>query len=182
MADRKLTFRPVTKARWADFEALFESPGAPKYCWCMAWRPMDRDRASATNADRKAEMKGRITGGTRVGLLGYDGGEPVAWVSIAPKETYRRLGGPKPEPGERVWSLVCMFLKRPYRGEGIAHELIAAAIAEARKRKATIVEAYPVDPDSPSYRFGGFVPAFEGAGFVHAGGAGTRRRVMRLAL
>jgi hypothetical protein len=43
-------------------------------------------------------------------------------------------------------------------------------------------EAYPVAPDSPSYRFMGFVPMFEKARFVEIGTAGTRRHVMRLSL
>lgn len=60
--------------------------------------------------------------------------------------------------------------------------MITAAIAYAKKRKADILEAYPVAPSSPSYRFMGFVPAFEGFGFVEVGKAGTRRHVMRLTL
>jgi GNAT superfamily N-acetyltransferase len=176
-----LTFRPVTRSRWGDFEALFESRGAPSYCWCMAWRDMDVDRTKADNAARKRNMKSRVTRNTPVGLLGYDGIEPVAWVSIAPKETLSKgLGGPAPARGERVWSLVCMFVRRSRRGEGLGHALIAAAVAYARKRGATVVEAYPVDPTSPSYRFMGFVPAYEKAGFSEVGTAGTRRHVMRL--
>ena len=45
---------------------------------------------------------------------------------------------------------------------------------------ATVLEAYPVDPDSPSYRFMGFVPSFAEAGFVETGRAGERRHVMQL--
>jgi hypothetical protein len=45
-----------------------------------------------------------------------------------------------------------------------------------------MVEAYPVAPDAPSYRFMGFVPVFEEAGFAEVGRAGTRRHVMRLSL
>jgi GNAT superfamily N-acetyltransferase len=179
----KLTFRPVTKSRWGDFQALFESRGAPSYCWCMAWRKMDVDRTKADNAARKRNMKDRVMKNTPVGLLGYDGKEPVAWVSIAPKDTLSKgLGGPDPEEGEKVWSLVCMFMKRSHRGQGLGHDLIKAAVAHATKRGATVVEAYPVDPKSPSYRFMGFVPAYENAGFHEVGKAGTRRHVMRLAL
>jgi len=47
---------------------------------------------------------------------------------------------------------------------------------------ATVVEAYPVDPGSPSYRFMGFVDAFAEAGFQEVGTAGLRRHVMRLGL
>lgn len=184
MTDLELTFRPVTKSRWGDFEALFESRGCPSYCWCMAWRPIEGKRQDATNADRKAAMEARIKRNVPVGLLGYDGKDPVAWVSIAPKETFlKSLGGKQPkEAGEKIWSLACMFLKRSLRKQGIGHQLIAAAIAEARKRGADVIEGYPVDPDAPSYRFMGFVPAFEKAGFKETAMAGTRRHLMRLPL
>ena len=45
-----------------------------------------------------------------------------------------------------------------------------------------MVEAYPVDPDSPSYRFMGYVGSFEAMGFQAIGRAGTRRHVMRLSV
>ncbi len=184
MTGTTLTFRPVTRARWADFEALFESPGAPKYCWCMAWRPIEGKRTEKTNADRKQALKDRVDHRVPIGLVGYDGDDPVAWVSIAPKQTFlASLGGEKPdETGKAIWSLVCMYLKRAYRKQGIGHQLIAAAVEAAKARGADVVEGYPVAPDAPSYRFMGFVPAFEAAGFTHAGKAGTRRPVMRLDL
>ena len=60
--------------------------------------------------------------------------------------------------------------------------LIEAAVDHARGKGATVVEAYPVDPTSPSYRFMGFVGTFESMGFREVGRAGTRRHVMRLSL
>jgi GNAT superfamily N-acetyltransferase len=179
----KLRFRPVSKTRWPDFEALFETPGAPKYCWCMAWRATPAEvRAAPRGSDRKPLMKARVMAGTTVGLVGYLDGEPVAWVSIAPRDTYRDLGGPAAEPGEKIWSLACMYIHRKLRGQGHGIDLIEAAQAYASKRGGTILEAYPVDPESPSYRFMGFVPAFERLGFKPVGKAGSRRHVMRLDL
>jgi GNAT superfamily N-acetyltransferase len=178
----KLTFKPVTKSTRDDFVALFESPSAPKYCWCMAWRA-DKEERKAPGPKRKPMMMKRIAEGVPVGILGYDKGKPVAWVSIAPKETYRNgLGGPETEDGDKIWSLVCMFLKKDHRGGGIAHQLIDAAVKQAKKRGATMVEAYPVDPDSPSYRYMGFVPAYVEAGFKRVGSEGSRRHVVRLTL
>lgn len=58
--------------------------------------------------------------------------------------------------------------------------LIGVAVEHARQKGATVVEAYPVDHDSPSYRFMGFVPTFEATGFREVGRAGSRRHVMRL--
>lgn len=181
-AKRPLTFKPVTKARWAEFEALFESKGAPSYCWCMSWRTTPEEARQHSGPERKPMMRERIMVGTTVGLLGYLKGEPVAWVSIAPRETYRELGGPAAESGEKIWSLACMYVHRALRGAGYGQDLIEAAKAYASKRGGTVLEAYPVDPDSPSYRFMGFVPAFERLGFKAVGKAGSRRHVMRLNL
>jgi GNAT superfamily N-acetyltransferase len=180
--DVALRFRAVTKATRGDFEAFFSSPGAPHYCWCMVWRRSSEEAKHHDGPDRKRQMMERLDRGTPIGLLAYSGKEPVAWVSIAPRDTYRNLGGPEAEEGERIWSLVCMFVRRQLRGQGMTERLIAAAVDHARKKGGTIVEAYPVDEASPSYGFMGRVPVFKRAGFREIGRAGNRRHVMRLAL
>lgn len=179
-----LTFHPVDAARWPDVERLFESRGGPKWCWCMAWRATPQEvRLDSTG--RKAALHARVRAGVPIGILGYRDGEPVAWCSIAPRESYRPLGGPQdeaPKNEEQVWSMACMFVLRPLRGRGLADRLITAAVEHAQAQGATVVEAYPVDPDSPSYRFMGFVQTFARAGFTEIGRAGSRRHVMRLRL
>ena len=107
----KLEFHEVDAARWGDFERLFESRGGPKFCWCMVWRA-----GSKTNkgVDRKFAIRRYVSNETPIGLLGYSEGEPVAWCSIAPRPTYRDLGGPNRagELPEQVWSLACFFIRR----------------------------------------------------------------------
>ena len=83
---------------------------------------------------------------------------------------------------ESVWSIVCFFVPRRLRGKGMTRRLIEAAVDHARENGATVVEAYPVDPTSPSYRFMGLVGTFEAMGFREVGRAGIRRHVMRLSL
>jgi GNAT superfamily N-acetyltransferase len=178
-----LSFREVDREHWSDFESLFEERGGPKSCWCMVWRASPAEAKSQDGVSRRAQIKSRIDNGVPIGLIGYSGNRPVAWCSIAPRETYRSLGGPAAQSAtERVWSLACFFIKRDQRGKGFAAQLIAAAVTHARAKGATIIEAYPVDRDSPSYRFMGFVEAFAAAGFREAGRAGRRRHVMRLPL
>lgn len=177
-----LEFRPVTKANVAAFETFFAAPGAPKYCWCMVWRRTWAEAKLRDGADRKRMMIERIAAGTPVGLLAYDGEEAVGWVSIAPRETHRDLGGPEARPGEAIWSIVCFFVPRKRRGVGLVRQLIAGAVARAKREGATVVEAYPVDEEAPSYRFMGFTSVFAAAGFSDCGMAGTRRHVMRLEL
>ena len=88
------------------------------------------------------------------------------------------------EPNDEVdFDLAC-FLRvgRRLRRRGLMGRLLKAAIETARRHGATVLEAYPVNPDSPSYRFMGFVPLFRAAGFEPVGRAGSRRQVMRLTL
>jgi GNAT superfamily N-acetyltransferase len=75
--------------------------------------------------------------------------------------------------------LVCFFICRDLRGKGLTKRIIEAAVQHAAKRGAKVVEAYPVEPGSPSYRFMGYLPTFSAAGFHEVGRAGTRRHVMR---
>ena len=42
-----------------------------------------------------------------------------------------------------------------------------------------MIEGYPVDPDSPSYRFMGVRSVFLAAGFEEIGRVGKRRNAMR---
>ncbi|HTJ56739.1 MAG TPA: GNAT family N-acetyltransferase [Devosiaceae bacterium] len=175
-----LSFRPVDRSTWADFERLFTGPGGPKHCWCMVWRATAEEGRGTSGPVRHGQIHDRIERGVPVGLLAYEGDLPVAWVSIAPRETYRRLNGPGARPGEIIWSLACMFTPRKRRGAGTTHRLIAASAEHARKAGANVLEAYPVADDAPSYRFMGIVSAFSRAGFTEIGMAGTRRHVMRL--
>jgi GNAT superfamily N-acetyltransferase len=177
----KLTFKPVTAETVGDFEALFGAKGGPNWCWCMAFRATSAELKDAKSPARKQQILARIHDGVPVGLIGYDKGEPVAWVSVAPKETFQGgLGGEADR--DKVWSLTCMFIARSHRKQGLSTQLIAAAAKHAKKHRARLLEAYPVDPDSPSYRHMGFVPVFERAGFEAHGREGTRRHVMQLPL
>ncbi len=175
-----LNIQPVTMDRWTDFERLFESRGGPHYCWCMAWRVNENKKTIPGKSGKKASMHNRVKKGIPVGLLAYVENTPIGWCSIAPRETYKKLGGDKIKDG--MWSLVCFFIKRQFRNKGLTSRLIDAAIGYAKDNGAKYIEAYPVAPESPSYRFMGFVATFEKAGFQFVQSAGTRRNVMLRAL
>jgi len=177
----RLRVREVDRDGWRDLVRLFEAPGGPKYCWCMAWRPMVNRTREDGSRRRRAALQRRVRDGTPVGILGYLGDEPVAWCSVAPRETFRPLGG-VPGPDAGVWSLVCFYIPRRLRRKGLMGRMLQAAIETSRRHGATVLEAYPVEADAPSYRFMGFVPLFRAAGFKSTGRAGSRRRVMRLVL
>ena len=177
-----LEFKAVTPERWPDLAGLFKTARVgPNYCWCMVWRPMPAG-VKRTTANKRAEFEATIRRGTPVGLLAYADGEPVAWCSIAPRDTYggtMRLGGGTYPPGTNVWSIVCFFAQPEQRG-GITERLIEAACAEAAAAGADVVEGYPVDRDSPSFQYMGRRKTSLAAGFEEIGPVGTRRHAMRL--
>ncbi|HEY8520493.1 MAG TPA: GNAT family N-acetyltransferase [Gammaproteobacteria bacterium] len=181
MTETPLEIRAVTPRTWSDFERLFESKGAPKYCWCMAWRASTAELKHAKPADRKRQIHERVRAEVPVGILGYQGSEPVAWCSVAPRSTFRGLASDAGED-EGVWSITCFFVRRPLRHAGLARAMLAGAVEHAQRHGARIVEGYPVDPESPSYRYMGFVSMFAEAGFVEVGREGTRRHRMQLRL
>ncbi len=175
----KLQIRRVTAKQWPNMERLFESYGRLRGCWCMIFRTGVQGKVPQPSGPvRKRAMHDLIMAGTPVGLLAYAEGKPIAWCSVAPRTTFPGLAvvGTKDEP---IWSLTCFYVQREHRGKGIQRKLLDAAIREARARGAKALEAYPVEPDSPSYRFGGFVSLFERAGFREVGRLGSRRHVMR---
>ena len=171
-----LRFIPVDKTNWTDLEKLFESKGGPHNCWCMVWRNMNEGANRANKFDKKSSLENYVNNQKPVGLLCYENSDAIAWCSIAPRESYRELTGDNTLTN--VWSLVCFFIKREYRQLGITEELIRHAIMYAKDNGAKYIEAYPVDPESPSYRFMGFKPIFERMGFYFKHKAGQRRYVM----
>ncbi|WP_214471113.1 GNAT family N-acetyltransferase [Mesorhizobium sp. dw_380] len=173
-----IRFTEVTRATRGSFETLFDQPGAPKYCWCMAWRHSGPEHIP--NDEKKRRMMALVDAGTPVGMLARIGGKTVAWCSVAPRETYRRLSKQQDDSETGVWSIVCFYVPRALRGGGLASALLDAAIDHAFAKGARVIEAYPVDEASPSYRFMGFRDMFAARGFREAGMAGSRRHVMRL--
>jgi GNAT superfamily N-acetyltransferase len=181
MAANSWVFRTVTPQNWDDFTALFQARGGPRPCWCMLWRlDVQGKTAPRAGADRSAAMQALVQADMPIGVLGYDQDLPVAWCSIAPRA---RFGASlAPETKGNIWSLTCFFIRPAYRKQQGFVALLAAAEATALANGANKIEAYPVAPDSPSYRFCGFVPNFESAGYRHIDTAGTRRHVMRKTL
>ncbi len=177
-----MDFQPVTPDTAGDLSALFEGRGGPRQCWCMVWRKDVTGKPGKPGADdRRAALHGLIHAGQSVGLLGYVAGVPVAWCSLAPRASFgTSLSGTEPEPG--LWSLTCFFIRADHRRQAGFAALVAAAETHARGMGGSVLEAYPVDPDSPSYRFSGLLPKFEDLGFAAVTRVGTRRHVVRKAL
>lgn len=104
-----LRFTEVTRKTRADFENLFEAPGGPKYCWCMAWRHSSREHVE--NDEKERMMMASIEAGTPVGILAELDGKTVGWCSVAPRQTYRKLSPQQDDAETDIWSIVASMCR-----------------------------------------------------------------------
>jgi GNAT superfamily N-acetyltransferase len=146
--DATLETHPLTAERWDDLAALFGRSGACYGCWCMFWRLTSTEFNTTKARQHEEAFRSLVEGGSVPGLLAYVDGQPAGWCSIAPRGTYARLVHSRslqPIDERLVWSIVCFFIGRKYRGQGIAGALLKAAVRYAAEQGAPAVEAYPPD-------------------------------------
>ncbi|HXF56390.1 MAG TPA: GNAT family N-acetyltransferase [Actinomycetota bacterium] len=183
----RLEVRPLTRDRFPDLVELFSRPGAsiPRSCWCMYYRKTGQGGGVGQAEANRAAMRSLVERGVVPGLIAYQGGRPVGWISLGPREDYPRLRRSpvmKPVDGRPVWSIVCLFVDRAARGRGVAEALLRAAVRHARDGGATVLEAYPVDrpgPVHPDRLWFGTRSMYERAGFTEVARRKADRPVMR---
>ncbi|HEY8050535.1 MAG TPA: GNAT family N-acetyltransferase [Ramlibacter sp.] len=187
------TTRPLTSANFADLEAIFNARGCSvaRGCWCMYYRKTGGSQWGEVEwaeikQRNRAGLKALADGGGQVGLIGYRDGVPVGWVSFGPRKDFARLANSKimqAVDDRPVWSIICFVVPSEYRKQGVAKQMLDAAIAFCRKKKVKLVEAYPVDKQgkgADSSLWFGTKAMFDAAGFEEVARRKPERPVVRL--
>jgi GNAT superfamily N-acetyltransferase len=175
-------YRPVTAERLADLQAFSQCHGRFRYCSCMRWRMASTQYKGSSKEQRVAALERLVRANVPVGILAYAQARPIAWCSIAPRETctalerYRALARIDDSP---VWSVVCFFIDAAFRRRGVRTGLLRAAVSYARSCGAALIEAYPPTPRG-LYGYMGSAALFEACGFRDVTPKGRERRVLRL--
>ena len=189
----QLRVLPLTPERWDDLLELFGRSGASiaRGCFCMFYRHSGKQEPAAgmtSSESNKRALKALVDSGAIPGLLGYENGRPVGWISLGPRDGYAKLARSpvmKPVDAKPVWSIVCFFVDAKARHRGVAEALLKGAMAWARERGATLLEAYPCDKPARSvddFIWFGAKPMFDRAGFVEVARRKPTRPVLRKAL
>jgi ribosomal protein S18 acetylase RimI-like enzyme len=150
---QKLVVAPMTQKRFADLEAIMNARGCAqaRSCWCMAYRrtgAFTPARGQKRQDANRADFKALVDAGLPTGVIAYRGKTPLGWLSISPRAHFLRLERSsvmKPVDQKPVWSIICLVVAPAHRGQGVAKALLQGAIAYARRKGATLIEAYPVD-------------------------------------
>ncbi len=185
---------PANEARWDDLQTILT--GTAGRCQCERQRLGDGDWWHMPVDERRDLLRSEVhcddpRSAETVGLVAYLGDDPVAWCAVDRRRVYGRLRGSSvPWKGrdedpddDRVWAVVCLIVRAGFRGRGLTHPLVAAAVEHARGRGASAIEGYPMLTGGSTVSWGemnvGSVGAFAAAGFVEVSHPTTRRLVMR---
>ena len=144
-------------AGWASCYCVFHHFGGDQAAW--GERPADLNRG---------ELVSRIEEGTTTGAVAYVDGKVIGWVNASPVTEYPHHadddhGG---FGADEVGAIACFVIAPPYRGHGIARELLDAACRQFAARGMKAVEAYPnLNADSPAAAYHGPMSLLVEAGF-----------------
>ena len=87
----ELSFKPIKRNLWTDFEELFGPHGACAGCWCMFWKLRGKAYDEARGLETRQMHKSIVDSGTVTGLLAYLHGDVVGWVAVEPRSAYEKL-------------------------------------------------------------------------------------------
>jgi GNAT superfamily N-acetyltransferase len=175
---------------WPAVDGLFGPKGLVEYCWCQYFRLERKDYSGCRSPERRNRLADAIGTGQRVGVLGSVDGAAVGWIGVGPRPGFPRLRTSraakllKGDDPERIWSIVCVYLAREHRHQGLLRVLINKAVDWARDEKADMIEAFPEDDRDPAtridpYSFHGRVTTFVACGFTVVEPRLTHRALIR---
>lgn len=147
-----LEIRELTPQLVEDYLTFFDRDAFadnPRWaaCYCMFPHVTDEGedwtaRSASVNRAVKREL---ICAGQAKGWLAYVDGRPVGWCNAAPRMSllrYRDTDDLPREDAEVTGSIVCFIIGKPYRRQGIATHLLAAAVEGFRRQGLRYAEAF----------------------------------------
>ena len=176
----KLTIRPLTAARVDDVKTVTRGTWGST-CWDLFPRytaAQQRELGITGAGPGTAESKRRAALAklarrrkNSAGLVAYEGGEPIGWISLGPRYDFSRVDNSRATPpvdDVPAWVIPCITVRKGHRGQGVAVAMIRAAVDYAGKRGAPAVEAHPRAAGTrvhDDFAFFGTEAMFKKAGF-----------------
>ncbi|MBF0547545.1 MAG: GNAT family N-acetyltransferase [Candidatus Riflebacteria bacterium] len=163
---------------WPELEKLFGSNGACGGCWCMSWRNEKGTKWGEFKGEKAREAQKRLVeNGDSKGILAFSDSEPIGWLSFGKRIEYCKLNRAPSlacDDWQEVWSIPCFFVRRGFRGKGVATAMLSAAIKAIKEAGGKIIEGYPskstINSRQPdAFTWTGSVSLFLKAGFKIAG-------------
>jgi GNAT superfamily N-acetyltransferase len=152
----------------------------------MWWRLSRSQFEQQKGEPNRIAMRAIVESGEVPGIMAYQQHKSVGWCAVAPREHFDSLARSrilKPVDDQPVWSVVCFFIRKDYRRQGLSVELLRAAVEHVRQNGGRIVEGYPVEPKSnrmpDAFAWHGLLSTFLAAGFTEVARRSPTRPIMR---
>jgi GNAT superfamily N-acetyltransferase len=188
---------PANEATWEDLQAILGTTGPASRCQCQRYKLRPRETFAVFPAEDRAQRLrdqtecGYPESDASSGLVAYLDTEPVGWCAVEPRTAYPGLrrnsrvpwaGRAEDRSDDSVWAVTCLLTRAGFRKRGVSRALASAAVAFARGRGASALEAYPMTTTATvaeELHVGTF-SVFADAGFTEVTRPSVRRAVMRL--
>jgi GNAT superfamily N-acetyltransferase len=176
-----MDFVPLTRDRFDDLAALFDTTAMTRTCHCSWFLLCDPERRQVWAAGHARAVFEESAPG---GMLGYLDGVPAGWVAAGPRPAYPRLARSRLWAGgdPDAWAVTCFYLRRGARHQGLTRGLLESAVGYARDQGVAAVEGVPRRtgvPTSTADAYVGHQQVFADCGFTEVSGAGDKRVLMR---
>jgi GNAT superfamily N-acetyltransferase len=168
---------PLTPARLTDYLAFFDreaftdNPGwAGCYCYFYLATPADGLWEERSGEQNRQAISQCILQGRLHGHLAYLDGKVAGWCHAAPLAQFPSLYDPKDPLADQTGVILCFVIAPPYRGQGLASQLLQAALDGFRAQGLLYAEAHP-HPDSKKHssNYHGPLSMYQSAGFETVG-------------
>lgn len=171
----EFVIRELTPEILSDFLSFFDHDAfADNPAWFGCYCMFDHFMGTSEEFEKRSATENReaistlIKRGEAHGLLAYLGGRPVGWCHAAPRTALPclKLFRGEVEDPERVGSIACFVIAKPYRGRGIGRLLLKAACEMFTRQGLAFAEAYPskqAQTDADNFR--GALKMYLDAGF-----------------
>lgn len=153
----------------------------------MHWRLRQSEYDKQKGSGNRRAMKKLIESGKPPGIIGYLNKEPFAWCCVGPRKDFSKLERSrtlKPIDDKPVWSILCLFVAKSFRNDGLSSQVVKAAADYAFSKGALVVEGYPYETGKNKWAdpfvFTGLASSFKKTGFKVVARPSKSRRVVRL--
>ena len=133
--------------RFFDRDAFADHPDwAGCYCYFFHADHSEKEWDARTAEENREASSALIRSGQLCGYLAYLDERPVGWCQAGPRSSIRNIAhDPRLAAAEAggIGSVVCFLVARPFRGMGVARQLLRAACDGFQAQGLRFAEAYP---------------------------------------